>query len=236
VYIPYFTAAVKTTVEQHCYYFLFQGRKRPEGVLRSEDHHDEDGHQELLRQQHFSGRRQFYPHCHLLSVRQLWHTTPTIKTSYLHGSYKLFSPASFSPSFNLALQSAFPCPAISRYQLATTELPSSQFTSSTNYTKALTKTIREAALTATPNINNLPSHYTLIHSPDAGCSETQSPHFAISPLLATCSVQFFFVLCGMIVKTSCVIIFIELMQVRQLIQDHWCCQPQTWMDEMLIQN
>ncbi len=32
---------------------LFKGGERLEGVLRSEDHHDEDGRQELLRQPHF---------------------------------------------------------------------------------------------------------------------------------------------------------------------------------------
>lgn len=33
----------------------FQGREWLEGVLRSEDHHNEDGHQELLRQPHVLG-------------------------------------------------------------------------------------------------------------------------------------------------------------------------------------
>lgn len=32
-----------------------QGREWPEGVLRSEDHHDEDGCQELLRHPHVLG-------------------------------------------------------------------------------------------------------------------------------------------------------------------------------------
>lgn len=93
--------------EQHCYYFLFQGRKRLEGVLRSEDHHNEVGRQELLRQPPFVWEEVVCPSsltC-LLTVRPRWKTTLTIKTSYLHGNYRLYPHAASSPSIRTALLS-----------------------------------------------------------------------------------------------------------------------------------
>lgn len=60
----------------------FQGGVRLEGVLRGEDHHDEAGHQELLRRTDSLGGGDgvFLIADHAAR----WRTTLTMRTNYLH--------------------------------------------------------------------------------------------------------------------------------------------------------
>lgn len=155
--------------ERLCHRFLFQGRELPERVHGREDHHDEDGHQELLNVDTLlrgggGGRGG-------LSTASCQSTTSTtFKTSSysLHlvppstGPSSQSSPIRLSPGLN--------------HWTPTTPHPFILHTSSTNSTKALTETMREAALTASSSNNAASGLDSLDPSPDAGRSETRSLH------------------------------------------------------------
>ncbi|KAM7406149.1 hypothetical protein PAMP_000547 [Pampus punctatissimus] len=69
----------------------------------------------------------------------------------------------------------------------------------------------EAVLTANPNNNTPPSCYTPVFFPKCWILRDSVAALVINPLLATCHVLGgrFLVLCGMIIKTSCVIVLVH---------------------------